>query len=463
MKDKLMRGAVASVLDAVGRTPIVKLGTVAAHVRAGIYVKLEFLNPGGSMKDRIGIHMINMAERAGVLKPGGTIVEATSGNTGMGLAMVAAVRGYKCIFVMPDKQSEEKRQALRAVGAKVVICPTDVDPEDPRSYYSVAKRISEETPNCFYGNQYHNPHNPEAHYLSTGPEIWEQCGIELDVFCAGMGTGGTLSGVGKFLKEKKPALRVVGVDPLGSIYYDLFKTGKMTQPHSYKIQGIGEDFVPSSMNLKILDEVIQVNDRDSFAMGRDLVKKEGILAGSSAGAAVLGAVRYAERTATEENILVLLPDSASRYLSNFLNDDWMRDNSMLGPEPSQGKVRDLLARRKDQQVVTATASEPVGLVIERMKSRCISQVPILEGRKLLGIVNEVDILKHLVGGAANMKTPVGELAETGFAAVAPESPVAFLSEHFTSGKVVLVLDGEKLVGVVTKIDLIDYLASMLKQ
>jgi len=463
MAEKLMRGSVQTVLDAVGHTPIVRINKLAQHVKADIYCKLEFLNPGGSMKDRIGIHIVNQAEAQGQLKPGGTIVEATSGNTGMGLALVAAVRGYKCIFVMPDKQSEEKRAALRAVGAKVVICPTDVEPEDPRSYYSVSRRIAEETPGAFYANQYHNPANPDAHYTSTGPEIWEQTGGELDVFVSGMGTGGTLSGTGKYLKEKKASVKIIGVDPIGSLYYDLYKTGRMTTPHSYKVEGIGEDFVPSTMNLKILDDVIQVNDRESFAAARGLVKQEGFLCGGSAGSAVAGAIKYAEMSGKKENILVLIPDSASRYLSKFLNDDWMRDNGLLGPEPSQGKVQDLLARRKKEELVTALADETVGEVIERMKTRSISQLPVMEGKKLVGIVNEVDILKFLVGNNGNMKARVGALAETGFATVAPESPVAFLSEHFNRGKVVLVLDGEKLAGVITKIDLIDYMAAMLGQ
>ncbi|MBI5496645.1 MAG: pyridoxal-phosphate dependent enzyme [Deltaproteobacteria bacterium] len=461
MADKLMTGAKASILDAVGGTPIVKLNKVGNHTRANLYVKCEYMNPGGSMKDRIGINIVNLAEKMGQLKPGGTIVEATSGNTGMGLALVAAVRGYKAVFVMPDKQSEEKRQALRSVGAKVVICPTDVEPDDPRSYYCVSRRIAEETPNAFYANQYHNPANPESHYLSTGPELWEQTAGELDVFVSGMGTGGTLSGTGKFLKEKKPAVKIVGVDPIGSLYYDLYKTGRMTKAHPYKVEGIGEDFVPSTMNLKILDDVVQVTDRECFMTARDLIRKEGILIGGSAGAAVAGAVKYAEMSGKRENIVVLLPDSSSRYLSKFLNDDWMRENGFLGPETSAGKVRDILARRKDPEVITADANEAVGVVVERLKSRGISQVPVLEAGKLMGIVNEVDILKHLVGGAANMKTPVRDIAEDNFATVAPESSVAFLSDHFNRGKVVIVMDGTRLAGVITKIDLIDHLAGML--
>ncbi len=458
---QLMKGSVPSILEAVGHTPLVKLNKVGSHVKASIYVKAEYMNPGGSVKDRIGIHIVNQAEKLGLLKPGGTIVEATSGNTGMGLALVAAVRGYKTIFVMPDKQSEEKRQALRSVGAKVVICPTDVEPDDPRSYYCVSRRLADETPNAFYANQYHNPANPEAHYLSTGPELWEQTGGEMDVFVGGMGTGGTLSGTGKFLKEKKPGIKIVGVDPIGSLYYDLYKTGRMTKAHPYKVEGIGEDFVPSTMNLKMLDEVIQVTDRECFSIARDLIRKEGLLCGGSCGAAVAGAVKYAEMSGKAENIVVLLPDSSSRYLSKFLNDDWMRENGMLGPETSPGLVRDILARRKDPNVITADAAEPVGVVIERMKNRGISQVPVMEAGALLGIVNEVDILKHLVGGEANMKTPVKALAEDNFATVTPDSSVAFLTEHFNRGKVVMVMDGKKVAGVITKIDLIEHLAGRL--
>ena len=325
----LMQGARASILEAIGSTPLVKLEKIGRHTRAEIYVKCEYLNPGASMKDRIALHIVNCAEQQGLLKPGGTIVEATSGNTGMGLALVAAVRGYKTIFVMPDKMAREKIRALEAVGAKVVVCPTDVDAEDPRSYYCVSRKIAQETPNAFYANQYHNPANPEAHYLSTGPELWEQTGGHFDVFCAGMGTGGTLSGTGRFLREKNPEIQIIGVDPIGSLYYDFFKTGQITQPHSYKVEGIGEDFFPSTMNLKILDDVIRVTDAECFKMARALVRQEGILCGGSGGASVAGAVKYAETHAPSTpsdrplRIIAHLPDSASRYLSKYLDDTWM--------------------------------------------------------------------------------------------------------------------------------------------
>src|ERR1044071_1518516 len=348
----MMRGALSDITKAVGHTPIVKLNRVTEGLESEIYVKCEYLNPGGSHKDRVAINMIKDAEAAG-LKPGGTIVEATSGNTGAALAMVAAIKGYKTVFVMPDKMSQEKISSLRAYGARVVIGPAAVEPDDPRSYYQVAKRIAEETPNCFYANQYHNPSNPGAHFLSTGPEIWEQCGHELDVFCTGMGTGGTISGTGKFLKQKKPDIKLVGVDPVGSLYYDYVKTQRITKPFSYKVEGIGEDFFPTTMNLKIIDEIIRVDDKECFLMTRDLVRLEGLFVGGSAGAAVAGAIKYARMTGKKENILVLMPDAASKYISKIFNDDWMRENGFLEEEKGLGTVRELLAGKPSGNVVTA--------------------------------------------------------------------------------------------------------------
>jgi cystathionine beta-synthase len=320
-----------SIVDRIGNTPIVPLKKLAKACHANVFVKCEFMNPGGSVKDRPALHIINEGERSGRLKPGGTIVEATSGNTGLGLAMISAVRGYKCIFVMADKQSEEKRRMLRAAGAEIVICPTDVDADDPRSYYKVAARIVAETPDAFYSNQYHNPANIEAHYLYTGPEIWRQCGADLDVFICSIGTGGTVTGISRYLREKNPKIKIVGVDPVGSIYFELFHTGKAPTPHGYLVEGIGEDFMPSTMDLRCMDDIIQVGDHESFVMARRLMKEEGLFAGASSGSAVAGTIKYLSEQKNQEkkpNVLVLLPDSCSRYLGKHLNDDWLKEKKL---------------------------------------------------------------------------------------------------------------------------------------
>lgn len=459
---ELMRGAKAHILDAVGGTPIVKLNSLGSHTKAEIYVKCEFLNPGGSMKDRIAINMIDAAEARGDIKPGGTIVEGTSGNTGMGLALVGAVRGYKCVFVMQDKQSEEKIRALRAVGAKVVICPTDVEPEDPRSYYSVSRRIAEETPNAYYVNQYGNPANPEAHYKTTGPEIWEQTGGEFDVFVAGLGTGGTITGCGRYFREKKPELKMVGVDPVGSLYYDYFKTGKMTPAHPYKVEGIGEDFLPTTIDFKYIDEVVRVTDKECFVTAREMVRQEGILCGGSCGASVAGAIKYAEMVNAPVRILAHLPDTAYRYLSKYLDDDWMRENGYMGPEPGMGRVTDILAGRNANPVVTCQAKDSIKDAIGLMKKHGISQLPVLDGAKIKGIVAERELLGYLAAGEAKLEAPVSDLVETNFAAVDPDTPVATVSGLFSNrAQMVLVLRDQQIVGIVTQIDLIEFLAGRL--
>jgi cystathionine beta-synthase len=454
----MMRGAVPNILGAIGHTPIVKLQRVAHDVAADVYVKCEYLNPAGSMKDRMTLHMVDQAEKRGELRPGGTIVEATSGNTGAGLAMIAAVRGYKCVFVMPDKMSAEKIASLRAYGAKVVVCPTAVEPDDPRSYYQVAKRIAAETPNCFYANQYHNLDNPGGHYVSTGPELWEQTGGEIDVFVAGLGTGGTITGTGKYLKEKKPSVQLVGVDPIGSLYYDFVKSGRVTKPFTYKVEGIGEDFFPSTIDLKVLDEIVRVDDKECFLMTRDLVRLEGLYVGGSCGAAVAGALKYARQTQKKENIVVLLPDGAGKYLSKIFNDDWMRENGFLEEQPGLGVVADML-KTKTTEVIVARATDRVRDVIGRMKAHGISQLPIVDGDKLVGAVAEVDLLRYLVSGEHSLDSAVGPLVESDYATVSPQTKIELLQGLLNDARMAVVLGEEgRIVGVVTKIDLIDYLA-----
>lgn len=320
-----------NLLDAVGDTPLVKLGKVAPQgSRHTFWAKLETANPGGSVKDRIAIEIIESAERRGDLKPGGTIVEATSGNTGLGLAMVAAIKGYKSIFVMPDKISEEKRAILRAYGSEVIITPTGVEPEDPRSHYSVTAKLAKEIPGAFCTNQYHNPDNVKVHYKTTGPELWNQLGSKLDVFVAGAGTGGTISGVGKFLKEKNPAVKIVLADPIGSILYDLFYHKKvMTPPAPYKVEGVGEDMLPDNVHFDVMDSVVQVDDKSAFKMTKEIISKEGMCVGPSSALALVAAVEYSKKLEKPSNIVVLFPDSGRAYLSKAFNDQWLKENGLI--------------------------------------------------------------------------------------------------------------------------------------
>jgi cystathionine beta-synthase len=449
-----------NVLQAVGNTPIIRLNQIAHGFQANVYVKLEYVNPGGSVKDRIALEIIEEAEKSGALKPGATIVEATSGNTGAGLAMVAATRGYKCIFVLPDKQSEEKRAALRAYGAKVVVTPTNVEPEDPRSYYSVSRRIADETPNAFYANQYHNPANPTAHYKTTGPELWEQMDGQIDAFIAGIGTGGTISGVGQYLRERNPDVRVVGVDPVGSIYYDYFKTGQMTEAFSYVLEGIGEDFIPSTMDFKQVTDVVRVNDKECFQMTRRIAREEGMFVGGSCGAAVAGAMRWLEANDRPGlNVVILLPDSGSRYMSKIYNDAWMEENGYLEPLDRLGVVRDVLKGLGSPVPIhvanDVTISEAIGL----MRLHGISQLPVLDKEEIVGVLHETRLLAEALNVGPAKSHRAGEFADNNYCVVDMNTEVTVVTNLLRKVRLALVLDEhDKLIGVLSRIDLIDHIA-----
>jgi cystathionine beta-synthase len=461
----------ASILDTIGNTPLVRLNRVAsALANCTVLAKVEFFNPAGSIKDRIGAAIIENAESEGRLRPGGTVVEATSGNTGAGLAIAAAVKGYRCVFVMPDKMSEEKVRFLRAFGARVIITPTAVPPDDPRSYYSVARRLVAETPNSVLANQYYNPANPEAHYRTTGPEIWEATAGGIDALVLGMGTGGTLTGTGRYLKEQKPAVKLVGVDVVGSLLYETWKLGRApAEPYlkTYKVEGIGEDFVPGTLDLSLVDEVVQVDDRESFLMARRLVRDEGIFAGGSSGSAVAGLLKSEIVRSLKPGslVVVLLPDSGDRYLSKIFDDNWMRENGFLEPERAGSSVADILGSKTSSTLITATPEDRMIDVVERMKRHDVSQLPVLDrSGALIGAVSEIDLLDHLLH-ADHVHDPeetIALMVNPNVITVSPDTKIDQVQTVLERGKIVAVTEGKRPVGILTKIDLIDYLAHNIR-
>jgi cystathionine beta-synthase len=455
-----------NILEAIGRTPLVRLNRINQGLKPQIYVKADYINPGGSVKDRIGVTMIDEAEKKGLLKPGGTIIEGTSGNTGMGLALVAAVRGYKMVFTITDKQSKEKVDLLKALGAEVIVCPTAVEPDDPRSYYSVAKKLAKEVPNSYYPNQYDNPMNPEAHYLTTGPEIWEDSEGKITHFVCGMGTGGTVSGVGKYLKEKNPKIQIVGVDPEGSLYYDFVKRGETIKAKSYVVEGIGEDFFPSTMNLKILDDCIQVNDEECFVAARRLVKMEGLFTGGSGGACISATLRLAKDLGPEAFIVAFLPDTGMRYLSKVYNDEWMRERNygdsamkitageVVQAKHNSGKVRELIIARPYQTVYHA---------LKTMQQQDISQIPVFEEKTPIGTIYEDQILNLALQGKDLHKLVVREVMSKPLPQVPRTAPVDRVT-HILSHEnpAVFVEMDDARFEILTKYDLMSTVASLME-
>jgi len=456
-----------NILDAVGHTPMIRLNRITDGLRCEVWVKADYLNPGGSVKDRIGISMIETAEKKGLLKPGGTIIEGTSGNTGMGLALVAAVRGYKVVFTITDKQSREKIDLLKALGAEVIVCPTAVEPEDPRSYYSVAKKLAKEIPNSYYPNQYENPDNPRAHYETTGPEIWEDTEGRVSHFVCGVGTGGTISGVGKYLKEKNPQVRIVGVDPIGSLYYDYFKNKKLIKATTYVVQGIGEDILPGTMDFSVLDDMLQVTDEECFVTARRMARLEGIFTGGSCGGCVSGALRLARGLAPDSLVVAFLPDTGMRYLSNVFSDSWMAEHGYSEKEVALTAAEVLRAKKsrgRVRELVTVKPYQTVFHALKTMQAEDISQLPVCEEILPIGTISEDQILTMALHGKDLRKLVVREVMGPPLPCVPADARIERLTRILSreSSAVLVEQEGGRL-DIVTKYDLIGTVASLAEQ
>ncbi len=384
-----------NILKIIGNTPLIKLNKITKDIPALVLIKFETTNPGHSIKDRMALKMVEDAEARGDLKPGGTIIECTSGNTGMGLALAAAVKGYKCIFTTSDKQSKEKFDLLRAHGAEVIVCPTAVAPEDPRSYYSVAKKLSEEIPNSYWCNQYDNLSNREAHYESTGPEIWEQTGGKITHFLVGVGTGGTISGTGKYLKEQNPDIKVWGIDTYGSVFKKYHETGVFDEKeiYPYITEGIGEDIIPANVDFSVIDHFEKVTDKDGALMARRLAEEEGMLLGYSAGSAVAGLLQMKDQLTKDDIVVIAIHDHGSRYVGKIFNDDWMRERGFIHKEPL---VSDILAKKKGSELISISPQETVREAFDIMKSKELSQLPVMENGEIVGSVTETAVLNYLL-------------------------------------------------------------------
>jgi cystathionine beta-synthase len=447
-----------SILDIIGNTPMVRLNRIGRNLKPMLLAKLEYLNPGGSVKDRIGVRMLAAAEQEGRIKPGGTVIEGTSGNTGMGLALAAAIKGYQCIFTMPDKMSQEKIDALRALGAEVIVTPTQVDHYDPRSYHSVALRLSREIPNSVFPNQYQNPANADAHYEGTGPEIWAQTEGRVTHAVIGVGTGGTITGVARFLKEMNPDIRIIGADPVGSIFAEMFQTGKKPQAQPYKVEGIGQDEMPGNVDFSVIDEIHAVSDKDSFLRTRLLARTEGIFAGGSAGAVLHVALKTCESLSENDVVVIIVPDSGTRYLSKIYNDNWMKENQFLEPviHVRAGQVvREKARRTKD--LVSVPLATTVEDAVNLMREHDISQVPVIEGGECVGSISEARILDILVNNANARRKPVAEYMEKPFPVVSDEASLTEVAQQMDRETSAILVKQQGVFDIITKSDLIFFL------
>ncbi|MBM3700615.1 MAG: cystathionine beta-synthase [Actinobacteria bacterium] len=441
-----------NVLEAIGRTPLIRLNHLTKNIKSSIFIKAEFLNPGGSVKDRIGLRMIEAAEKDGRLKPGGTIIEATAGNTGVGLALVASVKGYRCIFVMPDKMSQDKINLLKAYGAEVVITPTSVAPDSPDSYNGVADRLAKEIPGSYRPNQFENHNNPLAHYITTGPEIWEDSQGRVEVFVAGMGTGGTISGTSKYLKEKNPNIIVVGADPQGSILSG-------DSPQSYKVEGIGEDFIPKTFNRQIVDEMVRVTDKESFNTARKLATEEGLLVGGSAGTALAAALKYAQRLEQPKFFVVLLPDTGRNYINRIFSDQWMQDNGFLEDKILQPvKTKAILDKKKGFPSLLAVSSQDKLIkAISMIQEFNISQIPVIDKEEVVGSLNESSLMQLLHDGVDFEKEDIAAVMGKPLPSIDENTDLSEAYRVLLSGETGIVVKRKGIpVGLVTRSDLVSY-------
>jgi cystathionine beta-synthase len=445
-----------NILGLIGRTPLVKINRLTHGIKATVLAKMESHNPGGSVKDRIGLAMIEAAEHAGKLKPGGTIVEATSGNTGIGLALAAAVKGYRCIFVMTDKSSVEKVRYLKALGADVVVTPVTAKPGTPDHYVETAKRIASETPNSFYPDQYSHPANPEAHYRTTGPEIWEQTEGKITHLVAGLGTGGSISGTGRYLKEKNPHVKVIGADPYGSIFKTYKETGQLVEVTPYLVEGIGQQVVPENVQLKYVDEVINITDRESFDLSRQLGRVEGIFCGGSTGTNLGAALRVARNLDENGLVVFIVCDTGERYLSKHHSDEWMKEKRLLEPQKiTAGLINETKADHAPRSLVAVAPDERVAAVLAKMDELGLTYIPVLEDGRSIGSLREGRVLAKVLGNRELLEAPVSDIMEASFPLVDVDASAGDVTRELQSSPVVLVEEYGRITGIITRHDVLD--------